>query len=165
MTMRRTILLASLVGFLGGLLGGCAALRQARRFERPRLEYESCSAALDLEGVSVALHLRLENPNDFGLELRRLGYRLEVEDRRLGEGELPGGLSVGPRAWAAVTVPVRVLWRDVPGIAEVVLGRDAVAYRVSGSAAVGSPLGEIDVPFDRRDRLALPRLPAIRLSP
>lgn len=159
--MTRTILLAAALG----LLGGCATLRQATgRFERPRLDYESWSAALDAEGVTIVLQYRLQNPNDFELDLRRLAYRVEVEGRRAGEGELPGGLKAGPKATMAVAIPVRLLWRDTPWLAQVVLTRDSIAYRVAGSAGVGSPLGTIDIPFDHQDRVALPRLPAIHVE-
>ena len=87
-------LAAPLLFVLGlALLGGCATLRQATgRFERPRLDYESWSAALDAEGVTIVLQYRLQNPNDFELDLRRLAYRVEVEGRRAGEGELPTAL-------------------------------------------------------------------------
>jgi LEA14-like dessication related protein len=158
--MRRTILLAAAVGLLG-----CAALRQATgRFERPTLDYESWSAALDAEGVLIALHYRLYNPNDFELDLRRLTYELEVEGRRAAEGALPGGLKARPKGATAVAIPVRLLWRDIPWLTQVVLTRDTVAYRVTGVAGVASPLGAIDVPFEHRDRAALPRLPAIRIE-
>jgi hypothetical protein len=60
-------------------LCGCAFLQRiaGSGFERPRLTYQSWAAdRLDLEGVTIALHYRLENPNAFGLDLRRLGYKL-----------------------------------------------------------------------------------------
>jgi len=162
---RKTVFPLALAALLG--LGGCAFFRSVLGvgFERPTLAYESWSAdQLDLEGVTIALHYRLENPNDFGLDLRRLDYRLEVEGRQIVEGQLPSGVQIRAKGATPVAIPVRLRWRDVPGFVELLLTRADVAYHVSGAAGVGSPLGTIDLPFDHRARVALPRPPAIGID-
>ncbi len=146
-------------------LGGCALFRSALGLQRPTLTYESWSAdQVDLEGVTIALHYRVENPNDFGLDLRRLGYRLEVEGRQLVQGDLPSVLQIRARGATPLAIPVRLRWQDIPGFLEIFLTRSDVAYRISGSAGVGSPIGTVDLPFDHTDRVALPRPPGIRID-
>jgi LEA14-like dessication related protein len=140
-------------------LGGCASARSLLEtgFQRPALVYESWSAEqLDLDGVTLALHYRLENPNGFGLDLRRLGYRLEVEGHQVVQGDLPAGLQIRPRGTTPLPIPVRLRWRDVPGFAELLLTRVDVAYRLSGDVGVGSPLGIVDLPFAHSARVPLP---------
>jgi LEA14-like dessication related protein len=158
----RSVALAALLA-----LGGCAFVRSllGGGFERPTLTYESWSADhLDLDGVTIALHYRIDNPNDFGLDLRRLGYRLEVEGRQIVEGDLPGGVQMRAKGATPVAIPVRLRWKDVPGFVELLLTRAEVAYRVSGNAGIGWPMGTIDLPFDHRDRVALPRPPSIGIE-
>src|SRR5690242_3515463 len=95
-------------------LSGCAFLQRIAQgsFQPPKLTYQSWSAdQLDLEGVTIALHYQLENPNQIGLDLRRLSYKLEVEGTQAGEGELPAGLQVPPGGSTAVAIPVRLRWR------------------------------------------------------
>jgi LEA14-like dessication related protein len=148
-------------------LGGCASVRSilGAGFERPTLAYESWSANdLDLDGVTIALHYRLQNPNGFGLDLRRLGYRLEVEGRRVAEGSLPGGLQIRAQGATPIAIPVRLRWREVPGFVELLLTRAEVAYRVSGDVGVGSPLGTLDIPFEHEDRVPVPRPPSIGID-
>jgi len=87
-----------------------------------------------------------------------------VEGTQVGEGELPAGIQVPPRGTAAVAVPVRVRWRDVPRFTEILLERAEVTYRITGTAGVGSALGTIDLPFDHQDRVAIPRLPSFRIE-
>lgn len=148
-------------------LGGCAFLQSilGGGLRRPTLTYESWSAdRLDLDGVTIALHYRLENPNDVGLDLRHLGYRLEVEERQVVEGELPAGLTIQAKGATPLAIPVRLRWRDLPHFVELLLTRTDVGYRVSGNVGVGSPLGTIDLPFEHRDRVPLPRPPSIGIE-
>ncbi len=161
-SLRRLALGAALLA-----LGGCSLARAVTGagFARPTLAYESWSAdQLDLDGVTIALHYRLENPNDFSLDLRRLVYRLEVEGRQIAQGELPAGVLIRAKGATPIAIPVRLGWRDVPGFVELLVTRAEVAYRVTGNAGVGSPIGTIDLPFDHRDRVALPRPPSIRIE-
>jgi len=161
-TLRLAVVAAALVA-----LAGCSLLQRlaGAAFERPTLAYESWSAdQLDLDGVTIGLHYRLENPNGFGLDLRHLAYKLEVEGRQVAEGELPAGVQIRAQGTTPVAIPVRLRWRDVPGFVELLVSRSDVAYRVSGAAGVGSPIGTIDLPFDHTDRLTLPRPPAIRIE-
>ncbi len=149
---------------LAALLGGCTFLRAVTGvgLQRPTLTYESWSPEqLDDEGVTIALHYRLDNPNDFSLDLRRLDYRLEVEGQQAAQGELPGGVQLRADGPTPITFPIRLRWRDIPGLVQVLLTRREVSYRVTGTAGIGSELGMVALPFSHSDRLALPRLPPV----
>jgi LEA14-like dessication related protein len=142
-------------------LSGCAALqRAAGALQPPTLNYESWSPeALDLEGVTIALHYRLENPNSFGLSLSRLDYRLEVDGTQVAAGELPAGVEIKAQGASPLVLPVRLRWSDVPHFAQVLATQRDVGYRVTGSAGVGSPLGTVELPFDHAGRVAVPQPP------
>lgn len=150
------------------LLGGCSFFRLATGIglQRPSLTFESWSPErLDVEGVTIALHYRLDNPNDFALDLRRLDYRLEVEGRQVAEGQLPAGVTLRAQGATPLDFPVRLRWADVPGLVELLLTRSEVAYRVSGTAGVGSALGTVALPFEHRDHVGVPRLTLIQDAP
>ncbi len=152
---------------LAALPCGCSSLRLLTGvgLERPSLVYESWSPEqLDGEGVTIALHYRLENPNGFSLDLRSLDYRLEVQEREVAEGSLPAGVTLRASGATPLSLPVRLRWRDVPGLLGLLVTRSEVRYRVTGRAGVGSALGTVALPFDHRDTLALPRLPALRVE-
>jgi LEA14-like dessication related protein len=162
---RLAAVLAATLVLLGA--GGCSFLRTLTGIglQRPTLAYESWSAdQLDLEGVTIALHYRLENPSDFSLDLRRLDYRLEVEGRQVAEGDLPTGVQLRAQGATPLVFPIRLRWRDLPGFVELLLSRSDLGYRVTGSAGVGSPIGILSIPFEHRDRVALPRPPSLRLE-
>lgn len=150
------------------LLSGCAAVNQlaAAAFEKPRLTFRSATLqSLDLEGATVGFEFDLENPNSFGLSVARLGYGVEVEGNRVATGDMAGGLKIPAAGKTPVTFPVRVRYRDVPGIVSL-LGkqRDAIGYRLSGTLGVQTPVGVIDLPMSHQATLPLPKLPAFALD-
>lgn len=157
--MRKTLLAV----LLPVALAGCAGLQDIARtvLQQPKLTFRAASLqALDLEGATVGFEFDLENPNAFGVDLARVGWGIEVEGTRIASGDLPGGLAVPARGKAPVTFPVRVRFRDVPGIVALIgSGKDQLAYRLSGAVGVRTPAGVLDVPLSHSDVLKLPSLP------
>jgi len=157
--MRKT----ALVLLLPAVLSGCAGLQDLARaaFTAPRLTFRSASLqALDLEGATVAFSYDLENPNAVGVNLARAGWQIEVEGTRVAAGDLPAGLSVPANGKAPLSFPVRVRFRDVPGIVSLLgSGRSDVGYRLSGSLGIRTPVGVVDLPLSHADRLRLPAIP------
>jgi LEA14-like dessication related protein len=148
-------------------LTSCALVQKiaGAAFEKPKLTYESWSAeGLDLDGVTIGLHYRLENPNGFGLDLKKLVYKLEVEGRPITDGEIPATIAIRANGSTPIALPVRLRWRELPGFAQTLLTKRDVVYRVTGEAGVGSPVGTIGLPFDHQDRLTLPRLPSFSVE-
>jgi LEA14-like dessication related protein len=147
---------------------GCAELSKFAEgaVEKPRLTFRTADLqALDLEGATLGFTFDLENPNAFGAKVARLGYAIEVEGTRLASGDLPGGLQVPANGKAPITFPVRLRFRDVPGIAGLLRGqREDLAYRLSGTIGVQTPLGVLDVPLAHAARVKLPKLPGFALD-
>lgn len=164
--MSRPILALTLASTIA--VAGCAGLSDIARsaFERPTLTFRSAGvSALDLEGATVGLKFDLENPNGFGLDLARVGWGLEVEGTRIATGDMPGGLAIPAKGKAPLTVPVRIRFQDVPGIVSLLTGgRDAIRYKVAGSAGVRTPIGIVDLPLEHSDTVGLPDLPSFALD-
>lgn len=147
------------------VLASCALVRAVTGagFQPPSLTYESWSPQeVDLDGVTIALRYRLDNPNDFDVDVRSLAYRLDVEGHEIVDGTLPSRLLLRGHGVTWIDFPVRLHWRSVPGMVGLLLTRSEVAYRVTGRAGVGSLLGTVEVPFEHADRVALPRPPLLQ---
>ncbi len=148
-------------------LAACAGVKDllAQAFERPRLTFESVSAeALDLEGVTLALRYRVDNPNAVGVSLARLGYSLDVEGRRVVAGDLPAGVRIPARGSAPLVVPVRLRYADVPACVETLLSKSSVAYEVKGTAGLDTPVGVVDLPFQHAGTAPVPRPPGFDIE-
>ena len=166
-SIRASGLAPVLAALLALALSGCAALESLAKsaFDPPKLEFVSWSAdSLDAEGVTIALHYKLTNPNPQGFRLSRVGWALDLEGKPAAKGDMPSGLTIPSRGAAPLDVPVRLRWRDVPGLVQLVATRSDVAFKVTGRAAVASGLGDVEVPFSREGRLPLPRIPRVGIE-
>jgi LEA14-like dessication related protein len=146
---------------------GCAEVKDfvGRAFERPTLSFQSVALeGLDLEGVTVSLHYRIDNPNSVGLSLAKLGYALDVEGHRTVAGELPSGVRIPAQGSAPLVVPVRLLYRELPQALAILATRSEVGYRVSGHVGVDTPVGIIDLPFEHQGRAPVPRPPTLSIE-
>jgi LEA14-like dessication related protein len=158
----------SLAAVLLLALAACAGLQDLARsaLKEPKLTFRSASVqALDMEGATVGFTFDLENPNAFGVDLARIGWRVEAEGTRVAAGDLPGGLRIEASRTAPVTFPVRVRFQDVPGIVSLLGGgRDAIRYKLAGAIGVRTPVGVLDLPLSHEGRLALPSIPRFSLE-
>jgi LEA14-like dessication related protein len=161
----RKIVLAAL---LPALLSACAAVQDLAKaaFQEPRLTFRSASVdALDLEGATVGFTWDVENPNAIGIDLARAAWNIEVEGTRVAAGDLPSGLKIPANGKAPLTFPVRVRFRDVPGIVSLIgSGKEDLGYRLSGSLGLRTPIGVLDLPMSHSDRVKLPALPRFALD-
>jgi LEA14-like dessication related protein len=149
------------------LLGGCASLQRlaASAFAPPRLHLEGVRVAeVDLEGATLVLDVTLDNPNDVAFRVARASWRLQVEGDQVSEGELPGGLTLPALGTAPLALGVRLRWADVARLAEQVRRQAQLAYRIDGTVAVETPVGEVALEFKHQGQLPLPRLPELRLA-
>ena len=139
------------------LLAGCASVFGA--IEPP--EVTLAGLAFDQPGLfeqRLRLDVRLRNPNDFQLEVERLLFDLEVNDRRLGRGWTTAGFDVPAFGEAVVPVTIVVPTSDlIQGI--IALGAtQRLDYRLSGEAQLRDrSFGT--VPFEQDGNFALPPMP------
>jgi LEA14-like dessication related protein len=161
--MRRAWIAAVLLASLAG----CAEVGKVigASFERPRLVFEGWEPReVDLEGATLALRWRIDNPNSVGLRLAELAYRLDVEGHQAVTGSSSGGIKIPSRGSAPVSLPVRVRYADVPPIAKALFARETLAWRVSGEVAIDTPVGPIRIPFSQEGKVPSPRPPRISIE-
>jgi len=163
MTRRaRMVVVASLV-----TLAGCAGLEGVLRAGITRPEVQVVSAdpvAVDFEGVTVAVDLRIQNPNAIGLRARGFSWQVDVEGGRVASGDAPGGLALPANGAATSRVTARVRFADLANLIRLAESRESLALRLAGSVAVETPIGAIDVPWSWSGDLPVPRLPRVELG-
>src|SRR6476646_7914180 len=90
----------------GLALAGCASLGLGG-FKEPLVHFNDAKIrGLGLSGGAVDVVLSVYNPHGFNLNASRLTYRLLVEDKELGTGQLANAFRVVSNDSTYVTIPV-----------------------------------------------------------
>jgi LEA14-like dessication related protein len=133
-------------------------------FRQPEVRLDALRlAAVDLRGGRLYGQLQVVNPNSYRLEAASISYDLEFGSGsvdggsgwvRLAQGELTETLAVPARDSILVEVPIDFTFAGVSGVAQAILERGTVNYRVSGRVAVRRPVRR-EVPYRRTGSISL----------
>jgi len=139
------------------LLVAAAQAACVAHLERPGVELLTAEVnEVDPEGATLLCRLEVENPNSVELSVERLRWQLSVEGRSVAEGDLSEPARVPARGRATVSLPARVRFQELPGLLNLLLSGKEVPYELKGVAAVGGPVGTIDLPFSHSGTTARP---------
>jgi LEA14-like dessication related protein len=148
-------------------LAGCAGLGGILRQGVQTPEVSVVSAAptgVDFEGLTVAVDLRVVNPNPIGLRARGFAWQVDVEGGRVASGDAPGGITLPANGAATSRVNARLRFADLANLVKLAERRENVGFKVAGQVAVETPIGPIDVPWSWTGDLPVPRLPRVELG-
>jgi LEA14-like dessication related protein len=162
---RNAVLLALCVAALSG--AGCTLIRSifARGFEPPGVSFQSASLSeISLEGATLNLLLKVDNPNGDALSLAETDYRLLVEGKPIATGKPPNGILIPGRGSADVVLPAAIRFSELASSVEAVLKRKAVAWSAEGHIGVETPVGIVALPFATQGNLTLPKIPKVTVG-
>ncbi len=135
-------------------LAGCASLGLGS-FKEPLVHFNDAKIrGLGLSGGSVDVVLSVYNPNGFDLNASRLTYKLMVEDKELGNGQIRDAFRVKDRDSTFVTIPVNFTYAGLGAAGRQLLQQGSVNYRVLGDFTVDTPLGSFTRPYDQTGRFS-----------
>ena len=119
-------------------LGSLNTLIQPPRFEQ--VPGRPAEVRLNgLNGAGVRIWTRVSNPNSFGIRLGTLKGTLFLDESRAADADFPLGLDLSARGDTELPIDISVSFRDLPGlggVAQKILARRAVGYRLDGTIGV-----------------------------
>jgi LEA14-like dessication related protein len=112
-------------------------------FTEPELQLEEINiTGLGLTGGTLDLVFDVYNPNDYRIRSTRLEVGIDLEGTHFGDALLDRPLDLSPTNHSRVVVPVRFEWAGLGAGARALLTRKAVAYGLTGTVALDTPLGD-----------------------
>lgn len=86
------------------------------------------------------LYFRIENPNDFSLDIADLGYSVYLNDIQLASGQSSISYELPANSSTQIKVPVRTnLWRNLKQVIKMLKNpNDPIHYRLEGQVEAGS---------------------------
>lgn len=124
-------------------LAGCKTLSSALHFAEPEIQLKEIQiTGIGLSGGTLNLALDVYNPNDYRLRSTRLELGIDLESTHFGDALLENPLELPSQQHTLVTVPVRFEWAGVGAGARALLTRQAIRFGLTGTAYLGTPLGD-----------------------
>jgi hypothetical protein len=141
------------------VLTSCASLVQEPRVALAEIGL----ASVGITGATARVELDVFNPNRFSLNARSVEYTLhfhpgdpsetaEIRDgdwRTLATGRSAEAISLAGGENTPVTVLIPFEYAELGAAASSLLRDGSLRYRFSGAFTVGSPVGDLRIPFDR----------------
>ncbi len=137
-------------------VGACASL-----IKEPQVSLAEIGlSSIGISGATARVVLDVHNPNGFDLNAKNVEYTLFFTESMDTSAEstdwraVAGGQSADPVSLeGGETTPVTVLvpfdYSELGSAASSLLRDGRLRYRFSGSFTVGSPIGDLRIPFDR----------------
>lgn len=162
--MRTRPLLTALL--LPLLLAGCAALRDGLSPQPPSASVAGVRVTdLGFDHATIALDLRVENPNAIDIRLTGFDYRLRVDGRPALSGERRQRLELGANETTRVEIPLRLDFGTIAGVLGGLAGRDSLAWELDLGLDVEIPLlGTRRVEAATGGTLPVPHRPELSLQ-
>jgi len=120
----------------------CATLGRLS-FKEPELQLQEINVTgVGLTGGTFELVFDVYNPNEYRIRSTRLEVGVDLEGTHFGDALLERPLDLSPTNHSRVVVPVRFEWSGVGAGAKALLTRRAVAYGLTGTVLLDTPLGD-----------------------
>jgi len=150
--MRKLAMVAASAALVAGV--GCSMLGRAA-FKEPVVNLRDVRIrGVGLTGGTLDVMLSVYNPNKFRLDATRLTYRVALagDSVQVANGSLDSRFTVQESDSTVVTIPVSFTYAGIGAAGRTLLNTGAVDYHVTGDVTVGSPVGNVTVPYSTTGR-------------
>jgi len=143
----RRILLAAAVAVVG-----CTALGKQALKDPVVTLADVKVTGVGLNGGSLDVVLNVQNPNDFRLDATQLKYNVLVDTVPFANGVTDQRFTVEGKKTQQVHIPISFTYSGVGAAGRQLMNTGSVNYTVKGEVTVGSPVGNVTVPFSQTGR-------------
>ncbi len=148
------------------LLPGCAILQQlgqSLEAYRPRVSVDSMKlTGISWDSVDLAFALKIDNPNPLSVSMDSFRYTFDVEGKRALAGDQTSGVQLKSYGTSSATLPVKLAWKQLIALGAQLRGKRDLGYALNGALGFQTPLGHVDVPWQKQGRMPALQKPDIR---
>lgn len=116
----------------------------------PKVELTSMQwKNLTLSEASAVMKLKVENTNDFNLDLNKLAYALQLGGQSIAAGGVDKSVSLAKGQAREIEIPVSFSPSNLGLAAFNMLRGKGADYAIGGDMTVGTPFGPLNMPYQR----------------
>ena len=129
-------------------------------FKKPEIEFVSLHVNdMTIGGADLSFEVQFENKNGFELLVDSISYNLQLGEKPIGEGKISGDKSIKGRSAKIFSLPLLLNFSEVGKDVHSLLLQSSALCRFSGQMRVRTVWGSLNIPFDKRERISITRVP------
>ena len=129
-------------------------------FKNPEIECLSLDVNdLTIGGADLSFEVRFKNRNGFELFVDSIKYALQLGEKPIGEGKISGDKNIKSRTDKVFSLPLLLNFFEVGKDVYNILHQPSALCRFSGELKVRTVWGTLNIPFDKRERVSISRIP------
>lgn len=139
--------------FISSLFIATLGVFSANAFTKPSVSLDNYTIdTLSLKKIDSTIFINIENPNDIGLELKKVEYSVDINDiKNVAEGFTKKIVKINKNSNKnIVEVPVSINNSQIFYTMKSILkAPEKVNYSVTGKVYFSTPLGDLPIPFTK----------------
>ncbi len=108
---------------------------------------------MSLTKANFVMALKIDNPNKWSLDLNRLSYTLEINNRSWIDGRIPEKINLAGKETSLLKIPFTLNYFDVgKSVYSLIKSERNINYQINGNADIGSSISfleNFDFPYQR----------------
>lgn len=159
---------AAPVSFEGALDSGGLSfpLRWSASLPYAKLSFGGASLKdISLDGATVELVFKAENPTGAAIDLGDLRYAFYVNDHQVAAAAPPAGLRISPKAQSELRIPARIQFASLVSLFANPEPQRPARLRLEGATSLPTPLGLLPLAIRHETEFEPPALPRVTFRP
>lgn len=139
--------------FISSLFIATLGIFSANAFTKPTVSLDTYTIdSLSFKKIDSTIFINIENPNDIGLELKKVEYSVDINDiKNVAEGSTKKVVKIAKNSSKnTIEVPVSINNSQIFYTLKSILKEpEKVNYSVAGKVYFSTPLGDLPIPFTK----------------
>lgn len=129
-------------------------------FKKPEIEFIKLRVNdLTIGGADLDFEVQFKNNNGFELLVDNITYALQLGGKTIGKDKISGHKNIKSRSNKIFSLPLLLNFFEVSQDVRGILQQTSALCRFSGEIKVRTIWGSLNIPFDKKERISISRIP------
>ncbi|MFZ0389888.1 MAG: LEA type 2 family protein [Calditrichia bacterium] len=147
------------------IFNSCSTVKELARIQRPELAIEQIRLTdMDFQSLSLAVDVRVNNPNQIAAELAGYNYNMQINDQSFLRGEQDTEQRIEAGAESIVTIPLSFSFQQLYNTYHSLQNQDSSKYQIQSSLKFDLPVvGLTEIPVETSGYLPMIKTPKLNV--
>lgn len=136
-----------------------------RAFTKPKVSIVKTKVQnIALSGTELLLTIGIDNPNSYGLNVKKFRYHLSLDGQELMQGAKDESVDIRAEKITLFTVPLTLRYSGLMHGVSSLLYKNKIRYTFTGDVTIDTPVGDITFDLGRKGEIPIPNKPDVSVE-